>query len=275
MIVLMKTKLFGDFDFQAMIYNPDFKEDSVREVILLPILEALGYTGNNIVRSKTLKHPFLKIGSKKRPINLIPDYVLKVQNNFAWVLDAKAPNQNIKEGDNIEQVYSYATHPEIRSNYFALCNGLEFSVFKTMETNLPVLFFSIAEIDHHWESLVQYLSPNSFQSGKNFDYETMIATAKIAEIVIQTIERILAKNDSATLEKIYDELIIKGLELGFLDLLAKEYSDLTPILLGNFDYDENSELFTLKKDTKFKSHIDVKLRIDLLCKCGLIPLNPH
>ena len=179
MIVSMIKKLFGDFDFQAMIDNPDFKEYSVREVILLPILEALGYTGNNIVRSKTLQHPFLKIGSKKRPINLIPDYVLKVQNNFAWVLDAKAPNQNIKEGDNIEQVYSYATHPEIRSNYFALCNGLEFSVFKTMETNLPVLFFSIAEIDHHWESLVQYLSPNSFQLGKNFDYETTITTAKI------------------------------------------------------------------------------------------------
>lgn len=179
MIVSMKTKLFGDFDFQAMIDNPDFKEDSVREVILLPILDALGYTGNNIVRSKTLKHPFLKIGSKKRPINLIPDYVLKVQNNFAWVLDAKAPNQNIKEGDNIEQVYSYATHPEIRSNYFALRNGLEFSVFKTMETNLPVLFFAIAEIDHHWESLVQYLSPNSFQLGKKIDYETTIVTAKI------------------------------------------------------------------------------------------------
>ncbi len=34
-----------------------------------------------------------------------------------------------------------------------------------------------------------------------------------------------------------------------------------PVLLGNFDYDEKNELFTLKKDTKFKSHIDVKLRI--------------
>ena len=107
----MREQLFGNIDFQAIINNANFKEDSVREVIILPLLNALGYTGNDIIRSKTLKHPFLKIGSKKRPINLIPDYVLKVQNNFAWVLDAKAPNQNIKEGDNIEQVYSYATHP--------------------------------------------------------------------------------------------------------------------------------------------------------------------
>jgi hypothetical protein len=83
----------------------------------------------------------------------------------------------------------------------------------------------------------------------------------IAEIVIQTIEGIIAKNDGASLEQINDELIIKGLELGFLDLLKKQYSDLTPILIDNFEYDEKTELFTLKKDTKFKSHIDVKLRI--------------
>ena len=60
----------------------------------------------------------------------------------------------------------------------------------------------------------------------------------IADIVMQTIEGIIAKNNGATLEQINDELIIKGLELGFLDLLKKEYSDLTPFLLENFDYIE-------------------------------------
>lgn len=83
----------------------------------------------------------------------------------------------------------------------------------------------------------------------------------IAEIVIQTIEGIIAKNDGATLEQINDELIIKGLELGFLDLLKKQYTDLTPLLLENFDYDEKTELYTIKKDTKFKTHVDLNLRI--------------
>jgi len=170
--------LFDNLDFRILTENPDFKEDSVREVIILPILEALGYTQPNIVRSKTLQHPFLKIGSKKRPINLVPDYVLKVENNFAWVLDAKAPNQKIADGDNVEQVYSYATHPEIRSNYFALCNGLEFSLFRTMETNTPILFFAVDEIEQHWENLKSYLSPDRFQIGKNFTYDTTTATAK-------------------------------------------------------------------------------------------------
>jgi len=175
---MTREKLFGQLDFKTIASDPDFKEDSVREVIILPILKELGYTQENIVRSKTLQHPFLKIGSKKRPINLIPDYALKVENNFAWVLDAKAPNQKIINDDNVEQVYSYATHPEIRSNYFSLCNGLEFSVYRTLDTNKPILFFEIENIERHWEELKLFLSPTSFHVGKNFTYDTTTATAK-------------------------------------------------------------------------------------------------
>ena len=167
------SELFGNIDIEYIAQDLDFKEDSVREVIVLPILKALGYEQSNIVRSKTLQHPFLRTGSKKRPINLIPDYVLKVENSYVWVLDAKAPNQNIKVGDNVEQVYSYATHPEIRSNYFALCNGLEFSLFKTVETNIPILCFPLNEISNYWEKLNLYLSPNSFQDGKKVTYESI------------------------------------------------------------------------------------------------------
>ncbi len=83
----------------------------------------------------------------------------------------------------------------------------------------------------------------------------------IGEIVMQTIEGIIAKNHGATLEQINDELIIKGLELGFLDLMKKEYSDLTPILLETFDYDDTTELFTIRKDAKFKTHVDLHLRV--------------
>lgn len=83
----------------------------------------------------------------------------------------------------------------------------------------------------------------------------------ILAVVLQTIEGIIAKNNGATLEQINDELIIKGLELGFLDLLKKQYTDPTPLLMDNFDYNELTEIFTIKKDSKFKTHVDVKLRI--------------
>lgn len=38
-----KEQLFGQLDLRAIDQDPDFKEDSVREVIILPILKELGY----------------------------------------------------------------------------------------------------------------------------------------------------------------------------------------------------------------------------------------
>jgi 16S rRNA G966 N2-methylase RsmD len=175
---ITKEKLFGRIDFKTLNQNPEFKEDSVREVIILPLLKELGYQQSDIVRSKTLKHPFLTIGSKKRKIKLIPDYALKVADNFAWVLDAKSPDENVNDQDNVEQVYSYASHPEIRSTYFALCNGLEFSLYRREATDKPVFYFQIDEIEYNWEKLKTFLSPNSFQAGKIFTYDTTTATAK-------------------------------------------------------------------------------------------------
>ena len=181
-MTITKQQLFGNIDFKAIAQDPDFKEDSVREVIILPVLKQLGYEQQNIVRSKTLKHPFLKIGSnKKREIKLVPDYLLKVAENYAWVLDAKSPSQRVDDSGHLEQVYCYATHPEIRSTYFALCNGLEFSLYRRELTNTPILLFTLDEIEHYWDKLKMFLSPDSFQVGKNLTYENTSAIAKPAE----------------------------------------------------------------------------------------------
>jgi len=166
----LKEILFNNLDFNRIVSNTDFKEADVRAVIIDPILKELGFTYENILREKTLQSPFLKTGSKKRPVNLIPDYAIKVDNSFAFVLDAKAPRQKIVNDDNVEQVYSYATHPEIRSYYFALCNGIEFACYRTTDTAEPILYFRVSEIDSYWQQLQKTLSPNSFQSGKTFTY---------------------------------------------------------------------------------------------------------
>ncbi len=170
-----KEQLFGPINFKTLSQNRNFKEDSVREVLILPILKELGYKQADIDRSKTLQHPFLKLGSNKKiPIRLVPDYSLKVENNYAWVLDAKSPEQDIYDSDNIEQVYSYSSHPEIRSTYFAICNGLYFSLYRRESTNTPILFFSLDEIEHSWEKLSMFLSPTSFQVGKQIVYEPAV-----------------------------------------------------------------------------------------------------
>ena len=168
----IKETLWGEFDFQSFKDNHEKKEDTVREVIILPLLKYLGYGEDNIVRSLTLQHPFLKTGSRnKRPILLIPDYILRIENRYAWVLDAKGPRENLLDDDYVGQVYSYAVHPEIRSNYFALCNGIEFSLYRTDGNNKPVLFFPLDEIDFYFDKLKNLLSYNSFQLGKQVLYE--------------------------------------------------------------------------------------------------------
>lgn len=173
MVNSVKEILWSNFDFRSLKDNHEFKEDSVREVLILPLLKYLGYGEDNIVRSLTLQHPFLKIGSnKKRPIHLVPDYVLRIENRYAWVLDAKGPRENLLDEDYVGQVYSYAVHPEIRSNYFALCNGIEFSLYRTDGNNEPVLFFQLDEIDFYIDKLKNLLSPNSFQLGKQVVYES-------------------------------------------------------------------------------------------------------
>lgn len=169
----IKTTLWGDFDIQSLKENHEMKEDSVREIIIMPLLKYLGYGEENIVRSLTLQHPFLKIGSnKKYPIHLVPDYVLRIENRYAWVLDAKGPRENLLDDDYVGQAYSYAIHPEIRSNYFALCNGIEFSLYRTDGYNEPILFFQLDEIDFYFDKLKNLLSSNSFQIGKQVVYES-------------------------------------------------------------------------------------------------------
>lgn len=118
----MNEKIFSDFDF-TLLDSPDFKEDSVREELILPMLKELGYSAqgeNKIHRSKSVSHPFVQTGSGKHKLTSIPDYLLEAAQKYAWVLDAKAPTEDIKTGKNVEQTYFYAIHPEIRASVYAL-----------------------------------------------------------------------------------------------------------------------------------------------------------
>lgn len=83
--------MFPDFD-PSLLDSPDFKEDSVREIIVTPMLTRLGYTPsghNRIARSKSLRHPFIYAGTRRCPINIIPDYTLYTGDKAILILDAK------------------------------------------------------------------------------------------------------------------------------------------------------------------------------------------
>jgi 16S rRNA G966 N2-methylase RsmD len=158
----MDENVFSGFDF-SLLDSPDFKEDSVREELILPMLKELGYSAqgeNKIHRSKSVSHPFVQTGSGKHKLTSIPDYLLEAAQKYAWVLDAKAPNEDIKTGKNVEQTYFYAIHPEIRVPIYALCNGRECIAFDIHGETL--IYFALSEIEKHWQKLQNLLSPQAF-----------------------------------------------------------------------------------------------------------------
>ena len=143
--------------------DPGFQEDSVREEIIVPLLKGLGYgieRPYKIVRSKKLLHPFVSIGSATKKIYLVPDYLLEVHDKNAWILEAKAPTEDILNTKHVEQAYSYAMHSEVRAPYFALCNG-RLLVLYHVSKPAPVLQFDMRLVASYWDNLVKLLGPKT------------------------------------------------------------------------------------------------------------------
>ena len=127
--------IFDDFDFN-ILEDPEYREDSVREDIIAPLLNRIGFSSHKdprIVRGKHLKHPYVMIGSKKHPINIVPDYLILSGDTVRLVVEAKGPRENIDYGDHVAQAYSYSIHPEVRAKFYCLCNGYKLNIFNILK----------------------------------------------------------------------------------------------------------------------------------------------
>lgn len=185
--------LFADFNFE-ILGRSDFKEDSVREDLIAPLVAALGYksSGKNVVkRSAQLTHPFVKVGTRNRPILNFPDYSFTVDGKTSWILDAKAPSEKIVSGVHRDQAYFYAIHPDVRVNLYGLCNGRELAIFHISEEK-PVLYIHLSEINKHWDSVRDLLSPTAFSAAArsavrrslqrpSFDYLSIVPPKEITD----------------------------------------------------------------------------------------------
>lgn len=165
--------LFDNIDFNNLPEN--YNEKDVREDIIAPLLKALGYSAFNesicIVREPRLKHPFTRFGTKNIKINIFPDYLIKVNGKNAFILEAKSPEKNIKNGENVEQAYSYAINREVQANRFVLCNGREIIIFD-VDKDEPLLYFQLGKSnEENWKQLFELLSPAAFENPHIFNYK--------------------------------------------------------------------------------------------------------
>ena len=163
--------MFTSFNFE-LLNNPEFKEDSVREELLVPLLTKLGYSASGecgIIRSKQLVHPFVMIGTQKRKINIIPDYILTYKNNPIIVIDAKAPDKSLVKSFHAEQAFSYAIHPEIRVFRYALFNGRQLVVYD-VDKYAPILIVEIQKIEERWKEVESVLSAEFVLNPEKLNY---------------------------------------------------------------------------------------------------------
>jgi hypothetical protein len=125
--------------------------------------------GVRLGRSKPLRHPFVMIGSRKHPVNIIPDYTLFCDDLPVMILDAKKPTEAVVNSTHVEQVYSYAIHPEVRCEIYGLCNGRDWSFFHTGRSE-PLLVMATGEIDARSEEFFRYFNPTVLKTPDILDF---------------------------------------------------------------------------------------------------------
>jgi hypothetical protein len=161
-------------------------EMDVREEIAAPLLSLLGYcrgTENDIQREVPLSYDRDFIGRKKKsdpPLRGKADYVLTVTGSGRWVLETKAPFEQITV-DVIDQTISYARHPEVSGTYAVILNGLRLVVYHNTQrsTDKPLAELVVESPEALAAQLDGLLSPAAIRrdcSPPIVDLKTPLAT---------------------------------------------------------------------------------------------------
>lgn len=154
-----------DFDF-SLLDDKDFKEDSVREDIIAPLLKELGFESKKSKNGLTLKRSVALnsdtyLGSNKSikaKDLIIPDYVLYIDGKPQCILDAKKTDVNISSKTKSErQAFYYAINPQMQTPYYALCNGRTLILYQTSNQELLLEIDLENELDSQFLSLRKYL----------------------------------------------------------------------------------------------------------------------
>ncbi|WP_081628020.1 type I restriction enzyme HsdR N-terminal domain-containing protein [Sphingobium indicum] len=134
---------------------PDFdsmNETDVREAIVRPFLESLGYKHGTQATIRTeipLRYDKSFLGRKKPAKDAAlgkADYICEAISYGRWVVEFKAPSRNIRQ-DDIDQAHTYAAHPEIAALYFLVTNGRDYQLFMTSRLERPLLRWSYEDIE--------------------------------------------------------------------------------------------------------------------------------
>ena len=174
----------------------DANETDVREAIAAPLLSLLGYmrgTGNDVQTEVQLSYKRNFIGRKKKtdpPLRGKADYVLTVTGAGRWILETKAPCEQITV-DVVDQAISYARHPQISGTYAVILNGLRLVVFHNTQrsTDMPLVDLVVRSPEALAAQLDGLLSPAAIRrdcSPPIVDLKTPLAPGLRSSVAIRS-----------------------------------------------------------------------------------------
>jgi hypothetical protein len=128
-------------------------ETDVREVIVRPLIESLGYgrdAETRILTEKRLRYDRSFLGHKKPkkdpPLVGRADYICEVISFGRWVVEVKSPSKELSQ-DVVEQAHTYAMHPEIAASFFLITNGRKFRLYETAKLERAALEWNFEDED--------------------------------------------------------------------------------------------------------------------------------
>jgi hypothetical protein len=108
---------------------------------------------------------------QKRNIHIIPDYTLWYDDRAVLVLDAKKPSEPLVKSNHVEQAFSYAIHPEVRTRSYALCNGRELVLYDIDRPD-PVLHVQLNQLQENWTNVLKHLSPEALINHHHREFQS-------------------------------------------------------------------------------------------------------
>ena len=157
---------FGPWDFDQM------KEADVREDVIMPFLQKLGYkkgTDNDIHRDKflSLRYANEYFGTEKqsgRGLSGRANYICEIEKSIRWVVKTTLPTEVI-DPEAIAQARVYANHPEVAAVIYGVCNGRELAFFQTdrASESEEILRLAAVELTSRWAEIDHLLAPDQMK----------------------------------------------------------------------------------------------------------------
>ncbi|BCW88229.1 hypothetical protein sos41_13670 [Alphaproteobacteria bacterium SO-S41] len=150
-------------------------ETDVREVVVRPFLERLGYahnTANDIKTERRFRYAEKFLGRPKEgkgiSVEGIADYECIAGPFGKFIVEVKAPHIRLDEKV-LLQAHSYAAHPEVNARYFLISNGRLFSLYATSDLRRPIVSWTFEEEEERFLEVSNYLSPEAIQKRAHYE----------------------------------------------------------------------------------------------------------